>query len=133
VDLSADGRYLAIFSRANDLVTDDGNGLADIFVRDRVVWTYAVDGTVRDAAGNPIPDVWVGYGSKVGQSKLTDTNGFYELYYMPPGQYTIKARKPGLLSDPFERLVSISDTTINGIDFVMRPPSGILYLPLVRR
>ncbi len=33
--ISADGRYVAFASDASDLVAGDGNGLADIFVRDR--------------------------------------------------------------------------------------------------
>jgi hypothetical protein len=133
VDLSTDGRHLSFFSRANNLVTNDDNGIADIYVRDRVVWTYAVDGTVRDGAGNPIPNIWVGYGSGAGESKVTDNNGEYELYYMPPGVYAITAHKPGLLPVPFQRLVTITDTTINGIDFVMRTPTAIVFIPIVKR
>lgn len=34
--ISFDGRYVAFTSRATDLVTDDANGIEDIFVRDRV-------------------------------------------------------------------------------------------------
>ena len=35
--ISADGRYVAFWSRATDLVPEDGNGVADIFVHDRDV------------------------------------------------------------------------------------------------
>ncbi|MBL8863824.1 MAG: PD40 domain-containing protein [Planctomycetes bacterium] len=41
VSLSADGRYVAFRSLAADLVPDDTNGVADVFVRDR--WTGAVE------------------------------------------------------------------------------------------
>jgi Tol biopolymer transport system component len=34
--ISADGRYVAFSSNANDLVTGDTNGIDDVFVRDRV-------------------------------------------------------------------------------------------------
>ena len=34
--LSADGRYIAFASRAADLVSDDGNGVEDVFVRDMI-------------------------------------------------------------------------------------------------
>jgi Tol biopolymer transport system component len=133
VNLSGDGRYVAFPSRANNLATDDGNGFEDIYVRDRVVWTYAADGTVRNGSGSPLAGVWVGYGGGVGESKVTDSNGEYELYYMPPGVYSITAHRPGLMPDPIKATVTITDATIKGIDFVMRPPAAIVYLPLVLR
>ncbi len=37
--ISADGRFAAFVSDASDLVTDDTNGMGDIFVRDRVAGT----------------------------------------------------------------------------------------------
>ena len=36
VTVSADGRYVAFTSEATNLVTDDTNGFADIFVKDRM-------------------------------------------------------------------------------------------------
>ena len=50
VSLSADGRYVAFFSCANNLVPGDNNGMGDIFVRDRLTGTtervsVASDGT----------------------------------------------------------------------------------------
>jgi Tol biopolymer transport system component len=37
--VSDDGRYVAFYSLANDLVSDDGNGVSDIFVRDSTMAT----------------------------------------------------------------------------------------------
>lgn len=39
VSLSADGRYVAFSSHAPNLVPNDTNGMTDVFVRDRVLWT----------------------------------------------------------------------------------------------
>jgi hypothetical protein len=130
-DLSATGRYIAFTSSAGNLVTGDANSVRDVFVRDWEGYTYGMDGTVRNAAGNPLSGVWVGYGVKVGQSKATDSNGEYELYYMPTGTYTIRAVAPGYLSDPPYQLVTVPPTTV-GVDFVMRARLDI-YLPLLER
>ena len=37
--LNTDGRYVAFASEADDLVTNDGNGLRDVFVRDQLIGT----------------------------------------------------------------------------------------------
>ncbi len=37
--ISADGRYVAFNSAASNLVPDDTNGVADVFVYDRVAQT----------------------------------------------------------------------------------------------
>lgn len=58
--ISADGRYVAFFSRATNLVSGDTNGTADIFVRDVVAGT-----TTRvsvDSAGNQADDSSSGEG-----------------------------------------------------------------------
>jgi hypothetical protein len=130
-DLSATGRYVSFFSSAGNLVPDDGNGFADIFVRDRVGSTYALDGTVRDDEGHPMAGITVGYGDGVGESKKTDTNGEYQLYYMPAGTYSIKAWALGYIPDPIERLITVPPTTL-GVDFVVREATNFIYLPLVR-
>lgn len=131
-DISADGRYVSFPSVASDLVTDDANSLQDIFVRDRTGWTYAVAGTVRNGSGNPVSGVKVGYGSKVGENDVTDTNGEYELYYMPTGTYHIIAHLFGWLSIPAENVISVPPTTIDA-DFVIVPASNFLYLPSIMR
>jgi hypothetical protein len=101
-------------------------------VRDRIGWTYALAGTVRNQSGNPLVNITVGYGNQIGQNKVTDNNGEYELYYLPAGTYSIKAWAPGFLSNPFEILVSVPPTTV-GVDFVMRPATKFLYLPIGKR
>jgi hypothetical protein len=131
VDLSETGRYVSFFSSASDLVLYDGNGFSDIFVRDREGWTYALDGAVRDEADHPVAGITVGYGNRIGESKVTDTNGEYQLYYMPAGVYSIKAWKLGYIPDPIERLITVPPTTL-GVDFVVRKATNVVYLPLVR-
>jgi uncharacterized repeat protein (TIGR01451 family) len=54
--VSRDGRFVAFWSRATDIVPGDTNGVADIFVRDRSSGTTirantAADGTQADAMG----------------------------------------------------------------------------------
>ncbi|MCC6234231.1 MAG: PD40 domain-containing protein, partial [Verrucomicrobiales bacterium] len=74
-DLSADGRFVVFASRASDLVAGDGNGLADVFVRDRVAGrtvrvSVATDGAEGDGDSfgpGLTPDgQWVVFGSRAG-------------------------------------------------------------------
>ena len=54
VALSGDGRYLAFVSAASNLVIGDGNGVADVFVRDQatgIVQRASVQGRDADADG----------------------------------------------------------------------------------
>ena len=130
-DISTTGRYVSFHSLASDLVTDDGNGFSDLFVRDREGWTYAMDGTVRDEGGNPVAGVWVGYGTGVGEWKETDTNGEYQLYYMPEGTYAIYTMQQGYTSDPPVNYVTLPPTTI-GVDFML-VPAKLVYLPCLSK
>jgi len=50
--ISADGRYVAFCSYASDLVANDGNGIADVFVRDRQAGTTSRV-SVDTAGGDP--------------------------------------------------------------------------------
>jgi Tol biopolymer transport system component len=50
--ISADGRYVAFYSYASDLVAGDGNGFLDIFVRDLVAGT-TVRASVDTEGGDP--------------------------------------------------------------------------------
>lgn len=55
--LSGDGRYVAFSSEAPDLVPNDGNGTADVFVRDRVAGTterVSVAGDGAEAHGESV-------------------------------------------------------------------------------
>ena len=121
-----------LYRIASNLVIDDANSLQDIFVRDRTGWTYAVAGTVRDGVGNPVSGINVGYGSKIGENDVTDSNGEYELYYMPTGEYHIRVRTSGWLSIPGERVVSVPPTTIDA-DFELVLASHFIYLPSIMK
>ncbi len=50
--ISSDGRYVAFWSYASDLVAGDGNGTADIFVRDLVAGT-TIRASVDAGGGDP--------------------------------------------------------------------------------
>lgn len=57
--LSADGRYIVFDSAADNLVSDDTNGYADIFVRDRQ------EGTTRRLTVNPETEEQANHGSQL--------------------------------------------------------------------
>lgn len=81
--LSADGRYVAFFSDATDLVENDTNGTADVFVHDRSAGTtvrvsVASDGSQADGwSGDPCISAlgrYVGFTSNATNLVPDDTN-----------------------------------------------------------
>jgi len=86
---SGDGRYVAFFSSASNLVSDDGNGKIDIFVHDRVTGATvraSVDssGTEGDGASQ-FPSIssdgrWVAFHSEAQNLVPGDTNGWTDVF-----------------------------------------------------
>ena len=60
--ISGDGRYVAFDSDATNLVADDTNGVADVFVRDDLMYTLTVGGTTGQVLVDGTPHLlpWVG-------------------------------------------------------------------------
>lgn len=87
--VSADGRYVVFFSLANNLVADDGNGVTDIFLRDRTMGTAArinlsLKGIEADgASGFPVisgDGIVVAYESDATNLSPDDMNGFRDIF-----------------------------------------------------
>ena len=89
-ELSADGRYVVFGSYATNLVAGDTNGVADVFVRDRVAGTTervsvssaGVQGNVNSLDSTSIsPDGrFVAFGSIASTLVAGDTNGGYDVF-----------------------------------------------------
>jgi Tol biopolymer transport system component len=81
--VSADGRYVAYYSSASNLVPDDTNGFMDVFVWDRATGT-----TTRITDGNGmsrLPSVsadgrYVAFDSMASNLVPDDTNGFMDVF-----------------------------------------------------
>ena len=81
--VSGDGRYVAYYSRASNLVPGDTNGVADIFL-----WDRETDTTIRITDGNDwsrMPDIsadgrFVTFDSQASNLVPGDTNGFYDVF-----------------------------------------------------
>ncbi len=89
IGISADGRWVAFFSEATNLVPDDTNGVRDVFVRDRVAGTttrvsVASDGTPANAdcigAGMSVDGRFVVFHTAASNLDPTDTNGLVDVY-----------------------------------------------------
>ncbi len=87
--ISADGRYVAFRSAATDLVAGDGNGLDDIFVRDRRTDTTtraSVDTAGGDSNGSSwYPSIsadgrYVAFQSLATDLVPNDTNGVWDVF-----------------------------------------------------
>jgi len=93
VSISGDGRYVAFVSDSADIVSSDSNGVADVFVRDRVTGitqriSIASDGTQSNGtsgSGYRGTDVsadgrYVAFNSSASNLVPNDTNGTSDLF-----------------------------------------------------
>ena len=96
--ISADGRYVAFYSSAPDLVAGDTNNTQDIFVRDRQAGTterVSVAGDGAQANGwSSYPSIsadgrFVVFGSDATNLVAGDTNGKRDIFVHERGQKTI--------------------------------------------
>jgi hypothetical protein len=90
-DISNDGRYVAFYSDASNLVADDTNGIGDIFVRDRQSGStvrVSVDSSGAEANGeNSEYDVsisgdgrYIAFRSEASNLVASDTNGVGDVF-----------------------------------------------------
>jgi Tol biopolymer transport system component len=87
--INSDGRYVAFWSYASDLVQGDGNGFSDIFVRDLVAGT-TVRASVDTGGGDPDSDSYspsisadgryVAFESQAGDLVPSDGCCFYDIF-----------------------------------------------------
>jgi Tol biopolymer transport system component len=117
--ISADGRFVAFCSWADNLVADDTNGLLDAFVRDRLQ-RYDVSGQVTfgdlQAAAPPCVELrltWNGEPPWYGQAPL-DPDGSYVLS-LPAGLLTLSIKHTHWLRRTVE--ADNSSGPVSGVDF----------------
>jgi Tol biopolymer transport system component len=127
--ISCDGRYVAFVSSATNLVALDGNGVADVFVRDRIAeQTYRVNvdrrGSEANAAsGAPLFSCdgrYVTFPSDADNLVQADTNGTTDAFvapnalsgggFPPPGFEIVRVSvdEEGLEGDHHSHSISIS-------------------------
>ncbi len=87
--ISTDGRYVTFASTASNLVAGDTNGVADVFVRDRVAGTterVSIDSAGNQATGSSsFPTIsadgrYVAFGSTAANLVAGDTNGVADTF-----------------------------------------------------
>jgi Tol biopolymer transport system component len=88
--LSSNGRFLAFFSAASDLVTNDTNGLDDVFVRDLQTGTTTLvsinqSGTQSASGYSTLPSIsangrFVAFQSSANDLVAADTNGAADIF-----------------------------------------------------
>jgi CSLREA domain-containing protein len=119
-DIGADGRYVAFFSTASNLVAADSNGVGDVFVRDRqtnITERVSVSNTGAQAnAGAAVPAMssdgrFVAFHS--GSSNLVsgDSNGFTDIFVRDRAIGTTE--RVSVASDGTEGAGSSVDPNIN--------------------
>ncbi|MCB8985840.1 MAG: carboxypeptidase regulatory-like domain-containing protein [Ardenticatenaceae bacterium] len=95
-------------------VTDIWGGLVSLHYTGAIASYHTVSGRVVNAAGDPVKNVRISNG--IGQSALSDVNGYYTITGVPSGRYTLSAEKHGYVITPNTQTVHvISD--LSGIDF----------------
>jgi len=117
--ISTDGRYIAFDSEASNLVSDDTNGVHDVFVHDREFGeTTRVSVSDTGIQGNlysGIPSIsangnYVSFGSEASNLITGDTNNYPDIF--------VNLREPYSISGTIltEDLTAVTDVTISLID-----------------
>jgi Tol biopolymer transport system component len=105
--MSGDGRYVAFFSFASDLVAGDGNGVEDVFVRDRQANTTtraSVDFLGQEANfGSSTPSIsgdgrYLAFFSLASDLVLRDGNGFFDVFVRAVVTPTVDSVTPNSLA-----------------------------------
>jgi hypothetical protein len=122
-------RLFAVFRAARWLIA--GAALAAIFTARPALAHTALQGYVKDTAGNPMAGVWV-YAYDAGNNiayGLTDDNGFYDLTVLPGAGWSVTALAPGYKVQTTDGFTPIVDTHNHGPDPILEsaPP-----FPLVK-
>ncbi len=117
--VSADGRYVAFYSYASDLVQGDGNGAPDIFVRDLVAGT-TVQASVDTGGGDP-------HGSSYEPAISAD--GLYVAFFSWASDLIQRDRNR--LPDIFVRDLVAGTTVRASVDTGGGDPNNVSYGPSV--
>jgi len=127
--ISADGRYAAFQSDADNLVSGDDNGFRDIFVRDQGEgwFVYTISGTVTSVGGAPLSGVTIN--SDSGASALSGSDGSYLIVDVLSGTYTLTPSLDGFSFMPISITVSVPPDAL-GVDFIAEEVI-LVNLPLV--
>jgi Tol biopolymer transport system component len=117
--ISGDGRYVAFWSGATDLVPGDGNGIDDVFVRDLTAGT-TVRASVDGRGGDPNGESY--------QPSLSG-DGRYITFFSNATDLVPGAWDP--VSDVFVRDLALGTTTRVSVDVNGNPPNGGSFEPVV--
>ena len=120
--LSADGRYVAFYSWASNLVAGDTNGVGDIFVRDTVASTttrVSVDSSGSEANGSSdylslsADGRYVAFSSGATNLICDDTNGYQDVFVrdLQPTGIAVTVEQDPATSDPTNILPVIFDVS----------------------
>lgn len=126
--ISADGRFVAFLSSADNLVPGDTNGVYDVFVADRgqITPPATLTGTVHDVDGQPLSGVWIR--DWRGYEAQTDAAGRFAIANLPPGVYTLEASKFGYTFIP----PGLTITSSTGIELEFTGAAGpLVYVPYI--
>jgi archaellum component FlaF (FlaF/FlaG flagellin family) len=104
--ISANGRYMAFYSYASNLVPGDTNNVRDVFVHDRgAAGMFYISGKITDANSTPIANVTVTTGN--GYSATTNSSGDYTISGLITGTYTLTPSKAGYTFSPASRTIAV--------------------------
>ncbi len=122
--ISADGRYVAFISNATDLVLGDGNGMDDVFVRDRQTNT-TTRVSVDTAGGDPDSFSWypsisadgryVVFRSNASDLVVGDGNGWPDVFVRSRGDPALTIAKqdnpdPAWAGEPLTYTLTVAET-----------------------
>lgn len=101
--ISADGRFVAFYGAASNLVADDTNGVSDVFLHDRATGTtmrVSTGDAGQQGDGSSVLAAmsgdgrFVAFGSDATNLVQGDTNGKTDFFVRGPGGYTADPERP---------------------------------------
>lgn len=136
--ISENGRFIAFVSGASNLVSDDSNGVSDIFmhdietgitirasISDEDTTSFSISGNVSLQDGSPLGDVRVIANDN--NSTYTDSDGNYTISELMPGSYTLMVEAPNYGSITPETVsVDVVGSNVTDQNFVVQPKPWLL-------
>ena len=122
--VSADGRFVAFWSHASNLVPCDMNEASDIFVYDRdgqAPSVYTICGKVTKGDGTPLQGVLVS--EAFGHQDITDADGRYRFDGLIQGNYVVEPELTGYTFTPTVENVNVPPHA-SGVNFVAAAVAG---------
>lgn len=85
-----------------------------------------ISGNIRGTRG-PLPyaSVYAKKGTKLAYGTISDYYGFYYIFGLEPGTYTIYATRPGYYTGQYKNNITVADSPVSDINITLTPKDAV--------